>query len=141
MHILLKNSGYDVKFRTEVLKSGLLGYNKILEAEKSGVRPLYRLKFWKATERKQKKQEKKKNWLGPFWKSCIFIPPTPGSKLKNRCNRWKSSLGLEGGKTGPSRLLRRLAKPSSKPWLIQIPSTAMLAQTRSVYPAKIQRTK
>ena len=97
---LLKNSGYDVKFRNEVLKSGLLGYKTILEVEKSGFRPLYSQDL-ESNGEEAEKQEKKKNWLGPFWKSCIFIPPTPGSKLKNRCNRWKSSLGLEGGKIGP----------------------------------------
>ena len=33
---LLKNSNYDSKFRGEILKSGLKGYNKILEAHCAG---------------------------------------------------------------------------------------------------------
>ena len=40
----LKNSGYGEKFRAEILKSGIAGYNKILAADKAGVRPIYRPK-------------------------------------------------------------------------------------------------
>ena len=41
---LLKNSDYDATFRSEILKSGLKGYNKILEAHDTGTKPLYRSK-------------------------------------------------------------------------------------------------
>ena len=41
---MLKNSGYSVNFRKEILSSGLNGYNKILEADRSNQKPLYRPK-------------------------------------------------------------------------------------------------
>ena len=44
---LLKNSNYDTIFRKEVLKSGLVGYNKILEAHLTGKRPMYRSSKWR----------------------------------------------------------------------------------------------
>ena len=78
----LKNSGYSESFRAEILKSGLAGYDKILTADRLGQRPLYRLKKWRTSSRRLDKHSNKKNWLGPFRKSCIFVPPTPGSELK-----------------------------------------------------------
>ena len=77
---LLKNSGYSQKFRLEILHSGL--YNKILKAERDGIRPVYRPKGWNESARWLDKRRKKNKWLGPFWKSCIFVPPTPGSELR-----------------------------------------------------------
>ena len=41
---LLKNSGYSEMFRAEILKSGLKGYNLILQAERESIRPVYRPK-------------------------------------------------------------------------------------------------
>ena len=72
--------------------SGLAGYRKILAADKSGVRPMYRLKKWQVTARQKDKQKKQKNWLGAFWKSCIFVPPTPGSVLKKEMQRKEEEL-------------------------------------------------
>ena len=37
---ILKNSGYTVKFRKEILMAGLSGYNKILEADRLGQKPI-----------------------------------------------------------------------------------------------------
>ena len=41
---ILKNSGYSTKFRSEIFKSDLKGYNKILEDDKNGFKPMYRSK-------------------------------------------------------------------------------------------------
>ena len=41
---MLKNSGYSVNFRREILLSGINGYNKILEADRNKSKPLYRPK-------------------------------------------------------------------------------------------------
>jgi hypothetical protein len=76
---LLKNSGHGEKFRADILKSGIAGYNKILAADKVGEKPIYRPKEWEAAARRLQKRQKKKNWN---WKSCIFVPSTPGSELK-----------------------------------------------------------
>ena len=42
----LKNSGYIKKFRMEILDSGLKAYNKMLDNDKTGSKPLYRSKEW-----------------------------------------------------------------------------------------------
>ena len=97
----LKNSGYGEKFRAEIIKSGILGYNKILAADKAGVRPIYRPKEWEAAAWRLEKRKKKKNWLGPFWKSCIFVPPTPRSELKKLMQEKEEQLRAGGRESWP----------------------------------------
>ena len=70
----LKNSGYDEKFRGEILNSGINGYNWILEADRTCKRPMYRIKEWRSSSRWMECQKFKKTWLGDY---CIFVPPTP----------------------------------------------------------------
>ena len=65
-----------------MIKSGIAGYNEILAADKAGDWPKYQPKEWEAAAHRLEKGRKKKNWLGPFWKSCMFVPTTPGSELK-----------------------------------------------------------
>ena len=102
---LLKNSGYSQKFRVEILKSGLKGYNKILKAEKDGVRPMYRPKGWKESARWLEKRRKKNNWLGTFWKSCIFVPPTPGSELKKQMQAKEEEMRAGGREAYPIKII------------------------------------
>ena len=78
---ILKNSNYSTEFRKEVLASGINGHNKIIDDEMNGTRPMYRSKGWKRSARWLDKQNKKKTRLGNF-KSCVFVPPTPGSAMK-----------------------------------------------------------
>ena len=40
----MKNSGYNEKFRQEVMKISVNGYEKILEDGENGVKPVYRNK-------------------------------------------------------------------------------------------------
>ena len=107
---LLKNSGYNQKFRSEILKSGLNGYNKILKAERDGVRPTYRPKGWNETARWLVKRRKKNNWLGPFWKSCIFVPPTPGSELKKLMQSKEEEMRTGGRETYPIKIIETAGK-------------------------------
>ena len=55
----LRNSGYSSKFRSEILLSALSGFEKIKEAAKSGIRPVYRKRCWNKKERLAKKVTKK----------------------------------------------------------------------------------
>ena len=107
---ILKNSGYDTKFRIEVLKSGLSGYNKILDADLSGERPLYRPKHWRTSSRRMDKVNKKKNWLGSFWKSCIFVPPTPGSELKKQMKEVEEATRAGGREAWPIKIIETAGK-------------------------------
>ena len=58
---ILKNSGYNFKFRREILKSGLNGYNNILMQSENGTKPMYRNKEYRASTRRLEKRWKKKN--------------------------------------------------------------------------------
>ena len=58
----LKKSGYTEKFRREVLSSIFNAYHKMVEEDKTGVKPLYRSREWNSEERKIAKLKKKGNW-------------------------------------------------------------------------------
>ena len=82
----LKNSGYNQKFRTEILDSALNAFQKMLEADKSGLRPMYRSRDWNKEERQKLKSKKKCNWWNTEnskiqYKSVLFVTPTPGGVL------------------------------------------------------------
>ena len=107
---VLKNSGYSQKFRLEILHSGLQGYNKILKAERDGIRPVYRPKGWNESARWLEKRRKKNNWLGPFWKSCIFVPPTPGSELKKLMQSKEEEMRAGGREAFPIKIIETAGK-------------------------------
>ena len=107
---MLKNSGYSAEFRAEVLKSGLAGYNKIIKSDINGTRPMYRSSGWNVSSRRQDKQKKKKNWLWPFWTSCIFIPPTPGSDLKKLMQKKEEELRKGGRESFPIKIIETAGK-------------------------------
>ena len=107
---LLKNSGYSEAFRIEILKSGVQGYNKILKAEKDGIRPVYRPKGWKESARWLEKRRKKNNWFGIFWKSCIFVPPTPGSELKKQMQEKEEKMRAGGREDFPIKIIETAGK-------------------------------
>ena len=55
-------SGYNKKFRAEVLNSALKAYTEIKRKDIQGEQPLYRPKQWKQKERKEQRRNKKNNW-------------------------------------------------------------------------------
>ena len=101
----LRNSGYSYKFRKEILLSILSGYRKIKEAAQQGIRPLYRRRGWKKEERLKLKMQKKKNWLGTYWKSRIFVPYTPGSILKRKLQRMEEQMRPGGRENHPIKII------------------------------------
>ena len=109
---LMKNSGYSENFRAEVLKSGLMGYSKIVAADEAGVRPIYRPNSWEVSARRLEKRKKQKNWLGSFWKSCIFVPPTPGSELQKRMQEREEQLRAGGRESWPIKIIEMAGKNS-----------------------------
>ena len=85
----LKCSGYNQKFRSEVLESILNAYDKMVESDKTGAKPLYRSREWNAKERKDTKIAKKFNWWNSTkskvqYKSVLFVTPTPGGSLQKK---------------------------------------------------------
>ena len=101
-------TGY--KFRKEILLSTLAGYRKIQEAAQEGIRPLYRSRSWRKEDRLKKKMSKKKNWLGTFWKSRIFVPFTPGSKLKKKLQQMEEQMRPGGRENMPSKIIETSGK-------------------------------
>ena len=83
MMMKLQYSGYGQEFRHDVAKSAISAFNKIVEEEEDGIRPMFRPRGFEATERKEAKARKKKEWYskGGF-ESVIFVPATPQSELK-----------------------------------------------------------
>ena len=58
----LKNSGYNQKFRQEIVDSALKAYEKMTEDDKNGTKPMYRNREWNSEERQKLKSKKKLNW-------------------------------------------------------------------------------
>ena len=83
----LKNSGYNAKYRKEILDSATKAFEKMLEEDRNNVKPLFRDRLWKKEEREHSKKEKRLNWYKNEggkkikYKSILFVPPTPGGIL------------------------------------------------------------
>ena len=83
----LKNSGYSVKYRTEILDSAWKAFEQMLKEDKEGTKPLFRNKEWNKEERSKIKKEQKVNWYKGCgkkeieYKTVLFVPVTKGGKL------------------------------------------------------------
>ena len=78
-------SGYDQRFRSEVVKSALQAHKKILSQDEKGEKPLYRPKEWNRIEREKNRRAKKGTWFKKGgYESVVFIPATPKSELKKK---------------------------------------------------------
>jgi hypothetical protein len=93
----LKNSGYSHKFRTEILDSGLKAFEKMVEDDKNGVKPMFRSKEWNQDERNSLKEKKKVNWWNTDkskiqYKSVLFVAPTPGGVLAKQLQKREEEL-------------------------------------------------
>ena len=138
---VMKNSGYSESFRAEVLQSGLRGYNKILEADKAGSRPMYRPKDWEVSSRRMDKQKKKRNWLGSFWKSCIFVPPTPGSELKKRMQEKEEQLRPGGRESWPIKIIEMAGKTLEQTLVQTDPFEGNKCSDKNCIPSKTGASK
>ena len=78
-------SGYDKKFRAEVVKSGIQAYNTMRTNDERKITPLHRPRKWRRKEREKEKRAKKENWYKKGGnESVVFIPATPNGELKKR---------------------------------------------------------
>ena len=85
----LYNSGYDEKYRLQILKSSINAYKVMVEKDKTGERFLHRSREYKRDERDRDKARKEKDWFRSSKEgknedaneSVIFIPATPGGEL------------------------------------------------------------
>ena len=60
--IKMKNSGYNKKYRIQILDSALKAFDKMVEEDKKGNKPLYRNRNWNRENRLQTKESKRNNW-------------------------------------------------------------------------------
>ena len=81
----MKASGYDQNYRFQVVKSGMMGFDKMLEEERRGGRPVNQLRTWDEDRRQKKKELQGKNWYkrGGF-DVPLFVPHTPRGELARR---------------------------------------------------------
>ena len=80
-------SGYDKRFRTQVVRSALNAYDKMVEKDANGEEPMYRPRSWKRVERAKSRRAKMSEWFkggGQGNETVIFVPATPDSELKRR---------------------------------------------------------
>ena len=80
-------SGYDKRFRTQVVRSALNAYDKMVEKDANGEEPMYRPRSWKRVERAKNRRAKMSEWFkggGQGNETVIFVPATPDSELKRR---------------------------------------------------------
>ena len=97
----LKKSGYNKKFRKEILDSVLKAYQKMVEDDQAGVKPMYRDRGWNADERQKAKSNKKSNWWNTTkskiqYKTVLFVTPTPGGQLMKQLQKRESELNKNG---------------------------------------------
>ena len=90
----LKNSGYNQKFRTEVLDSILKAFQE--EDDKNEVKPIFRSREWNADEREKLKAEKKFNWWNNKeadiqYTSVLFGTLTPGGSWPKKLEKEKKN--------------------------------------------------
>ena len=60
LSLRLQYSGYDMKFRREVIDSGVKAYRKMIENDKQNVIPLYRTREWKRNNRENEKNKERR---------------------------------------------------------------------------------
>ena len=58
------------------------------------------------------KEKKKTGWLGPFYKSCVFVPPTPKGELQKRMQLKERRAG--GGEMWAIKIIETAGRPLEK---------------------------
>ena len=81
----MRDSGYGQKFRAQIIESVLRGWDKMLDEQERGGRPVNRPRQHEEAKRKENKWRKRKDWYkaGGF-STVLFCPWTPGSQLAKK---------------------------------------------------------
>ena len=97
----LKNLGHSVQYRKQILDSAIKGFDKMLEEDKNGTKPLFRNRQWNEKERLEIKKNNKVNWFNRgkgydkskiVYKSVLFVPPTPNGELAKQLKEREEEL-------------------------------------------------
>ena len=81
----MRASGYNENYRLQILRAGMTGYDKMVEVERGGGRPVNQPRSWDADNRQKKKGLQGKLWFrrGGF-DVPLFVPCTPKGELAKR---------------------------------------------------------
>ena len=79
-------SGYNERFRYDVIKSAVEGYDKQCRWADAGTVPLHRPRDFDEENRRKKKLMSKTSWFRPA-DAVLFVPATPNSELANRIRK------------------------------------------------------
>jgi hypothetical protein len=97
----MKMSGYFERYRQTIVQSALKAWERMLEEDRTGARPLYRDSNWLKEHRKEKGQKKKSNWYkelgGQTSDFPIFCPMSPGGRLAERWRRVAEEVRTSSG--------------------------------------------
>ena len=94
----LRDSGYNEKFRKQIIQSILGGWDKMLAEHEAGRRPINRSRNWQSEKRRQEKVRKKSNWYKTGgYSTVIFCPYTPGGEL---AKKWREIEAREADTRG-----------------------------------------
>ena len=69
----MKSSGYNEHYRFQVLKSGMEGYEKMLEIERRGGRPVNRLRSWGEDARQKKRSSRARSGLEEAAMTSLYL--------------------------------------------------------------------
>ena len=92
MNSAFRVSGYSAIARQNIIESGMRAYEKQVEREEAGVRPLYRPKGYGEEARKKKKTRTKSAWYKPY-DTVLFVPPTPKGELLKKLQHIVEDIG------------------------------------------------
>ena len=98
----MKTSGYNANYRLQVIKSGMAGYDKMLEEEMRGGRPINMARSWEEDKRQTKKELQKKMWYRKGgYDVPLFVPHTPGGGASKADEKKRSQ--EQPGQGGPDQ--------------------------------------
>ena len=81
----MQASGYEKRFRYEVIKSAMNAYDNIKKLEDQGRKPMYRKREYERAERRRQKERKEEGWFKKDnYETVLFVPSTPGSRLASQ---------------------------------------------------------
>jgi hypothetical protein len=113
---MMKRSGYPEGYREEVLKAGVTGFERQLEASRRGEKPLFRPREWRKDERRKRKMVRRVGWYRPA-DTVGFYPATPRGELAKEIGKVLEEEGARIGmslrvvETGGVSLGRQLVRP------------------------------
>ena len=81
----LKESGYNERFRAEIIASAKKAYKILVDQDNQGTKPLYRMRSEMLNDKKLKGKNGQNWWSkcksGKSFTSILFVPPTPNGGL------------------------------------------------------------